>query len=315
MKKITQTIRIGASSWVYWAAAKFAQKNGKSEITTMVQKLFAEHSTDADAQKFIKDALSGMPNAIVPFARDPIDIYATALTVKDNRDDDIVFFDEITQIEAGYFKFVNQGITYIDTVQAPNQFFESFGLDTVAHTLEALEVLDERPPQLTMYEDGDSDLQVLTAGASVLSSTDYSAEATLYIFDFEKIRKHRISLESCNMGRFPTLFGPEGFTLKINKPEKLLELHAASLQGYWALIQIYETKFICPLPDFTEDRQAKVGWLYPGDLLQRLTPRTGQVLTVELPEAVKLYGNHRWFGCSTVDQWLEVIALSEQSSK
>ena len=314
MKKITQTIRIGASSWVYWAAAKFAQKNGKSEITKTVQKLFAEHSTDADAQKFIEDALSGMPNAIVPFMRDPIDICAIALTVKDSRTVDTIFVDEITQVEAGYFKFEKHEVTYIDAVQSTNEYLESFSLETVVHTLEVLDGLDAQPPKLTMYEDDDSDLQIHTSVASLLPSREYVDEGELYIFDFENIRNRRINLETCNIGRFPILFSPEGFKLKINKPEKILELHAASLQGYWVLLKTHEFKFICALPDFTEDRQAKTGWLYPVDLLQRLTPRADQVLTVELPEAAMLYGNHRWFGCSALDQWLEVINVAGKAS-
>jgi hypothetical protein len=86
------------------------------------------------------------------------------------------------------------------------------------------------------------------------------------------------------------------------------------LQGYWALIQANEFKFICPLPDFTEDRQEKAGWLYPINLLQRLTPRADQVLTVDIQDAKEIFGSHRWFGCNTLDQWLEVIALTEKSS-
>ena len=314
MKKTTQTLRVGASSLVYWAAAKFSQKNDKPDVTKAVQALFAESATDALAQRFLETALSGMPRTIVPFARDPIDIYATALHEKNILDADLVFFDETTQIEAGYFRLSKKDITYIDEVQPISEALEYFNLDKVAHTLQLLASLDRQPPKLTLYEDDASDLQVHTELANLLVSKDDSADAALYIFDFEKIRSRSVSIESFNLGRFQLRTNPEGLTLKINKPEKILELHAASLQGYWALIQANEFKFICPLPDFTEDRQAKAGWLYPINLLQRLTPRADQVLTVDIQDAKEIFGSHRWFGCNTLDQWLEVIALTEQSS-
>jgi hypothetical protein len=290
MKKNTPTTSIDASSQVLWAAAKFAQENNKPVIAKDVQELFAKFSTDAVAQKFLDLALSGMPKAIVPFARDPIDTYAIALNIKNIRNFDVVFFDEASQVEAGYF------------------------LITMARVLQVLAQIDTQPPMLTMLEDDESDLQVHTSLSNLISSNKDNVEVDLYIFDFEKIRNRSTNLKNCHLGRYQLRTNAKGFTLKITQAEKLLELHAASLQGYWMAISSSEFEFICAIPDFTEEAQKKSGYLYPFNMLQQLTPKADETLTVDLQEAVKLFGRHRWFSCNTLDQLLEVIALSGHRS-
>jgi len=312
MKETTKTVMVASSSLAYWAAAKFAQENKKHQIIKAVQALFEEQSSNAVAQKFIQDALSGMNEAILPFAREPIDIYATAINIKKNSKPDFVFFDAATQVEAGYFKVSENEVTYIDSVQPLNKIFEYFSVDQVAHTLQVLKGIDAQPPVLTMYEDDDSDLQVHTNLKSSLTFAHNSAEATLYIFNFQNELNSNTNLNNLKLGKFPIRKSQYGFTLKINLAEKLLELHAASLQGYWLLMHTKEFEFVCELPNFTEDRQVKVGWIYPISLMRSLTPGSDQVITVDLKKASKLFGHHRWFGCNTIDQWLKVIAVAEQ---
>jgi hypothetical protein len=312
MKETTKTSMVTASSLAYWAAAKFAKENNKPEIFKAIQALFEEQSSNAVAEKFIQDALSGMNEAILPFAREPIDIYATAINIKKNSKSDFVFFDAVTQVEAGYFKVSENEVMYIDSVQPLNEIFEYFSIDQVALTLQVLKGIDAQPPILTMYEDDESDLQVHTNLKSFLTLKDNAAEATLYIFNFQNEHSSNTNLKNLKLGNFLIRKSQEGFTLKINLAEKLLELHAASLQGYWLLIHTNEFEFVCELPNFTEDRQVKVGWIYPVSLMQSLTPGSDQVITVDLQKASKLFGHHRWFGCNTIDQWLKVIAVAEQ---
>lgn len=314
MKKNTPTTSIDASSLVLWAAAKFAQENDRPLIAKDVQELFAKYSTDAAAQTFLDLALSGMPKAIMPFARDPIDTYAIALNIKNIRNFDVVFFDEASQIEAGYFLITNNKVNYIDSVQSIDKSFEYFNADEMAHVLQVLAQIDTQPPMLTMLEDDESDLQVHTSLANLISSNKDNVEVDLYIFDFEKIRNRSTNLKNCHLGRYQLRINAKGFTLKITQAEKLLELHAASLQGYWMFISSSEFEFICELPDFSEEAQKKSGYLYPFNMLQQLTPKADEILTVDLQEAVKFFGKHRWFSCNTVDQLLEVITLSGHRS-
>jgi hypothetical protein len=314
MKKNTPTTSINASSLVLWAAAKFAQENDRPMIAKDLQELFAKYSTDAAAQTFLDLALSGMPKAIIPFARDPIDTYTVALNIKNIKNFDVVFFDEASQVEAGYFLISTNKVDYIDSVQPIGKSFEYFNADEIAHVLQVLAQLDALPPILTMLEDDESDLQAHTSVANLISSNKDDVEVDLYIFDFEKVRNRSTNLKNCHLGRYQLRTNTKGFTLKITQAEKLLELHAASLQGYWMFISSSEFEFICELPDFTEEAQKKSGYLYPFNMLQQLTPKADAILTVDLQEAVKLFGSHRWFSCNTLDQLLEVIALSGRRS-
>ena len=313
MTQSNQDLQIEVPSLLFWSAAKLARATGNTDVVTAVQTLFSERSSHADAQLFIQSALSGMPEAIMPFMRDSVDIYATALHVKNIRDGEWVFFDQISQIEAGYFKLTKREVAYVDAVQPLVDAIELFPVDQIAQILEVLAGLDAQPVSLTMREDDRSDLQLHTSFAKLLS-TDYRAdEVVLYAFDFDKVRKHSRKIESCNLGKFLMKGSPEGFTLKIKQAEKLLELHAASLQGYWILIEGSGYRFICPLPDFTLDNQAKAGWLYPSNLLRLLAPKADPVFTIDVDLARTLFGNHRWFGCDDVAQWLEVIATEDKS--
>jgi hypothetical protein len=314
MKKNTPTSTIDASSLVLWAAAKFAQENDRPMLDKYVQELFAKYTTDDEAKKFLDFAFSGMPKAIMPFARDPIDTYAVALNIKKFRNFDVVFFDEASQVEAGYFLISNDNVSYIEAVQPIGKSFEYFNTDEIAHVLQVLAQLDAQPPILTMLEDDESDLQVHTSLTNLISTKKEDVEVDLYIFDFEKARNRSSNLKNCHLGRYQLRTNPKGFTLKITQAEKLLELHAASLQGYWMFISSSEFEFICELPDFTEEAQKKSGYLYPFNVLQQLTPKVDEILTVDLQEAVKLFGRHRWFSCNTLDQFLEVIALSGHRS-
>ena len=298
---------------LFWSAAKLAQARGNTDVVTAVQTLFSERSSHSDAQLFIQSALSGMPEAIVPFMRDSIDIYATALHVKNIRDGEWIFFDQISQIEAGYFKLTKRDVAYIDAVQPLVDVVELFPVAQVAQTLEVIAGLDAQPVLLTMRADDCSDLQLHTSFAKLLSKDYRADEVVLYAFDFDKVRKHSRKIESCNLGKFVMKGSPEGFTIKIKQAEKLLELHAASLQGYWILIEGSGYQFICPLPDFTLDNEAKAGWLYPSNLLRLLAPKADPVFTIDLDAARALFGNHRWFGCDDVAQWLEAIAAEDQS--
>lgn len=313
MTQSNQDLRIEVPSLLLWSAAKLARASGNTDVVTVVQTLFSERSSHADAQLFIQSALSGMPEAIVPFSRDSVDIYSTALHVKNIRDGEWVFFDQISQIEAGYFKLTKREVAYVDAVQPLVDAIELFPVDQIAQTLEVLAGLDAQPVSLTMREDDRSDLQLHTSFAKLLSMDYRADEVVLYAFDFDKVRKHSRKIESCNLGKFLTKGSPEGFTIKIKQAEQLLELHAASLQGYWLLIEGSGYRFICPLPDFTLDNQAKAGWLYPSNLLRLLAPKAAPVFTIDLGVARALFGNHRWFGCNDVAQWLEVIATEDQS--
>jgi hypothetical protein len=313
MTQSNQDLQIEVPSLLLWSAAKLAQARGNTDVVTAVVTLFSERSSHSDAQLFIQSALSGMPEAIVPFMRDSVDIYATALHVKNIRDGEWIFFDQISQIEAGYFKLTKRDVAYIDAVQPLGDVVELFPVAQVAQTLEVLAGLDAQPVLLTMREDDRSDLQLHTSFTKLLS-TDYRAdEVVLYAFDFDKVRKHSRKIESCNLGKFVMKGSPEGFTIKIKQAEKLLELHAASLQGYWILIEGSGYQFICPLPDFTLDNEAKAGWLYPSNLLRLLAPKADPVFTIDLDAAKALFGNHRWFGRDDVAQWLEAIAAEDQS--
>lgn len=314
MKKNTPSTSINASSLVLWAAAKFAQENDRPVIAKYVQELFTKYSTDAAAQRFLDLAFSGMPKAIMPFARDPIDTYAVALNIKNIRNFDVVFFDEASQVEAGYFLISTNKINYIDSVQPIDKSFEYFSADEIAHVLQVLAQLDAQPPILMMLEDDESDLQVHTSLANLITSHKDDVEINLYIFDFEKVRNRSSNIKNCHLGRYQLRTNAKGFTLKITQAEKLLELHAASLQGYWMFIRSSEFEFICELPDFTEEAQERSGYLYPFNMLQRLMPKADEILTVDLQEAVKVFSRHRWFSCNTVDQLLEVIALSGHRS-
>jgi hypothetical protein len=250
----------------------------------------------------------------MPFARDPIDTYAVALNIKNIRNFNVVFFDEASQVEAGYFLISNNNVSYIDAVQPIGKSFEYFNTDEIAHVLQVLAQLDTQPPILTMLEDDESDLQIHTSLANLISSKKDDVEVDLYIFDFEKVRNRSTNLKNCHLGRYQLRTNAKGFTLKITQAEKLLELHAASLQEYWMFISSSEFEFICELPDFTEEAQEKSGYLYPFNVLQQLTPKADEILTVDLQEAVKLFGRHSWFSCNTLDQLLEVIALSGHRS-
>ncbi len=277
--------------------------------------LLLKQVREAETLRFIKQALGGMPSAIVPFNRDPLDIYATALNRTNRRDLDIVLFDATTQVEAGYFRLSAKGVSYVDTAQPLTEVVEYFNPDKIATALAALTSIDTSPPQLTMFEDDQSHLQIHSDIASQIEPLDGESEVTLYIFDFEKLRAGTSRLETCQLGRFRLQRRQQGFAIKVEKSEKLLELHAGSIQGYWLLMEVSTFKFLCPLPNFAEDLQTKFGWLYPTSLLKELTPGSDKFVDIEFQAAIDLFGAHRWAEFGRVEQWLEIINATNQELK
>ena len=222
---------------------------------------------DEQASKLFEMATSGMPDAVVPFQRDTLDVACAALMSQIITPCELV--SDGMLVNTGFFKLRTNGVTYVDEVQdSLSQDARLMDRDGIGEMLLQLRTLPTRAarywvPGVDAAVHGDHAenhevLRVIGAWVAPSLSSVTAPEVTLHILRPDNPGRGAIRLcEAACVQRQSDL------VLQRLRPEWLMELQAAALDGAW--LEMEHTTFRCrgPLPDLLEPGDGRDIWWHP----------------------------------------------------
>ena len=245
------------------------------------------------AEKLRAMADSGMRAAVVPFKRPMLDVGFAALAAHAGQDFELASFG--TQVDAGYFQVRRDDVRYIDTVEdtllARTRLLEPWGVQGLHRMLSGppvaatrYRVPEDEPDRAAIgAAEGGSDPvedaadvtaplpgEVLrVAGpwvarclAPTPTQTVFGAQAQLLVPD------GRTGSRVVSLGELPLYRHGEDLVLQNLRPERLMELQAAALDGAWLLMSYRAFQCLGPLPDLLQPGDARDVWWHPVAVLE-----------------------------------------------
>lgn len=280
----------------------------------------------ADRLGFIGQALSGMPQAIVPFHRRTPDIHLAASLM-----DDLgraCFRTDGSAVDAGYFMWVGDEVRYIDESSDKNtrvpEVLDPFGTRSLLHDL----ALWSRKPCVEVLDSSEGDLLRLIPGTDRFSCLKFTPTARKEPAD----KAQRATVSLLKVGPKPQLNGAtsapqvsrvalgqvtlvrESGSLLMRQvaPEFLMEMHAASLarpgpgQALLLHVDLLDSQFLSPLPDLLQTGTTAAGWWAP---LRDLSASLGGSWRLEAPlarsTAIALMQSAHWMWSGDLSQWVQ----------
>lgn len=224
---------------------------------------------DAAAESFRQLAGSGMPEAVVPFTRDALDIICAALWLSGGQLNPlrVEFEGEGVRVEAGFFRISGRLIEYIDTHQdTPNRATRLLPIAQVNALVQAMSRGPRWRSRLWVSGEDDEALRLMSdVAVACLKSTPH-LRFTLSLV--HPAADGRSSPTRVDLGQAHAAVREGDLALLNLPPEWLMELQAAAFSGAWLLIQHRSFRFFGPLPDLIEPGAGCEGWLHPSSLFE-----------------------------------------------
>jgi hypothetical protein len=275
-----------------------------------------------DRLGLIRLALSGMPQAIVPFHRRLADIHLAVSLM-----DDLgrtCFRTEGSAVDAGYFMWVGDEVRYIDessdnTTRVP-EVLDPFATRSLLHDLS----LWTRKPQLEVLDSAQGDLLRLIPGTDRFGCLKIMPPARKQAANLPQpatVSLLKVGPKPQERGDAPqvsrvalgqvTLVRDEGSLLMQQvAPEFLMELHAASLarpspgQALFLHVDLLDSQFLSPLPDLLEPGAIAQGWWAPlRDISNGLGGSWHLSATLPRSTVIALMQNAPWMWSKDLGEW------------
>lgn len=211
-------------------------------------------------------AATGMPEAIIPFRRDPLDVAFAAVLA-----DVIVpaeFGTEGALVDAGYFSFTSEDVTYVDQVRQGRSRYEARLLEPPAMQA-ALAVLRSQPNEPARLVVPGTDEVLHLQGARLAPCLPVEPGERRLAVKLGLMRPGAGAPEPVLLGETPWELHGDSLVLRSLRPEWLMELQAASLSGAW--LQLTSRHFSCfgPLPDLLEPGSSRAVRVHLAGVLER----------------------------------------------
>ena len=261
-------------------------------------------------------AASGMPEAIVPFARDPLDVAFASLMAGEVYS--FRFPGEGMHVEAGYFAVTRHDVSYVDEV-GEGRAASAGRDDELLDRQRVAEILEDHRPndtvELSVPQAGQGDHLMHFSGPRVMAwgLERGNAEATLLrAAPSRGLDMERAHITQSRLGKLGFV-GKNGCLL-LDEPrvERLMELQAASvdqsaLSSCWLMLEHKDFRFLGPLPDLTEPGATLAGWWCPDQRLgERLKATPGPSVMLGFEHAVAVLSHVPWAAINDPILWLEV---------
>ena len=261
-------------------------------------------------------AASGMPEAIVPFTRDPLDVAFASLMAGEVYG--FRFPGDGMHVEAGYFAVTRNDVSYIDEV-GEGRVAGAGPDDELLDRQRVAAILEDHQPgdtvELSVPQAGQGDHLMHFLGPRVMASglERCSAEATLLrAAPSRGLDMERAHITQSRLGKLGFV-GKNGCLL-LDEPrvERLMELQAASvdqsaLSSCWLMLEHKDFRFLGPLPDLTEPGATLAGWWCPDQRLgERLKATPGPSVMLGFEHAVAVLSHVPWAAINDPILWLEV---------
>lgn len=215
-------------------------------------------------------AASGMPEAVVPFQRDELDVACAAILA------DIFSPCELggddLMVDAGYFSVRHREVHYVDEVHerrmSDTRLLHPPAVDALLHKLRTW------PSRPVRYWVPGDDEGANAKGSEVLRVIGTLVAPTLAQVQNPKVTLRLLRPEAPQRGtttlcEVECVLQQSDLVLRNLRTEWLMELQAAALDGAW--LQMEHARFNClgPLPDLLEPGDGRDIWWHPEGLFQQ----------------------------------------------
>lgn len=215
-------------------------------------------------------AATGMPEAVVPFQRDELDVACAAILA------DIFSPCELggdgLMVDAGYFSVRHREVHYVDEVHerrsTNTRLLHPPAVDAL---LDKLRTWPSRP--VRYWVPG------VNEGANANSSEVLRVIGTWVAPTLAQLQNHKVTLRllrpeaplrgAVTLCEVECVQHQSDLVLRNMRTEWLMELQAAALDGAW--LQMENARFSClgPLPDLLEPGDGRDIWWHPGGMFQQ----------------------------------------------
>ena len=295
------------------------------ELAQVLQAALERRARSGDRLAFVQQALSGMPQAILPFKRDALDIFLAAGLMQDASRAGMR--GQGHAVDAGYFSCATGEPVYVDTVSRIHQLqAELVDLEStrgLVHALQAwgawpsVEIADSAQGEIMRLRPGGTNLKrmgIEKPERPRLADVPLRASLKLLrVADDEPAPSGAATpaVEPVALGQVTLEREADALVVKDVQPEFLMELHAAHLRAQdgsvplWLNIEWGRNHFLAPLPDLMAPGDVRTGWWAPvSDIGTALGGNHN--LCAKLPRwaALRLMRKASWAWVHDRDEWV-----------
>ena len=280
----------------------------------------------ADRLGLIRQAMSGMPQAIVPFHRRTPDIHLAASLM-----DDLgraCFRTDGSAVDAGFFIWVGDEVRYVDDIgdsasRVP-EVLDPFGTRSLLRDL----ALWTSQPRVEVLDSAEGDLLRLIPGTDRFACHKVTPPARKELAD----KSQRATVSLLKVGPKPQLDGApsapqvsrvalgqvtlvrdsDSLLMRQIAPEFLMEMHAASLarpspgHALFLHVDLIDSQFLSPLPDLMQPGASAQGWWAP---LRDVSNGLGGSWRTDAPlprsTAMALMQSAHWMWSNDLSEWAQ----------
>jgi hypothetical protein len=250
-----------------------------------------------------------MPDSIVPFRRDDLDVAAACALISGSAYPRFSLYSETAAVCAGYFSVKGRFSEYVDRIRESSKGAEEAELlppDRVSGLIEAGLRIDERAGVARVPVEADSLLIIDSWAIQVCNGPNDTLDVDLTLLNVpandpggaSQRRLCRVKLLRKGNGEFHLA----------TRAEATLQIHAASLAGQWILLDSPVVQVLIPPPDFATEGSSVEVWIQPRRLMvSGLGVEQSPFVPVGAELARGLMRRHRWCAPREATEWLAAV--------
>ncbi|NBQ92253.1 MAG: hypothetical protein EBT96_12935 [Betaproteobacteria bacterium] len=273
---------------------------------------------------FVSQALSGMPDAVLPFYRPTIDILYTAACA--SRVGRVRLAGLGNAVEAGFFEVSETECRYNDCVKPyPSTMYEVLRPGHVPALCQRLTSWQQRPQvqvgdlalgellRLTPGTNGFKSLSTMPPANPRLQQLGVKSVLSILRVEQGETQSHLpppMRVERLCQGEAQFEREENTLVLRNPRPELVMEMHAAWINEedpseLWLHVRRHGEQFLAPLPDLMTTGSASQGWWTPTrDLYEALGAGPDpDAVHITRRAATRLMQRFPWFGVSKPNEW------------
>lgn len=293
-----------------YVASRIARDQHRDEDAQSLYQTLVAANTCAEGAALARLAASGMPDSIIPFKRDALDVAAACALICSRTSARFSLFSETAVVDAGYFAITGKSFEYVDRVSdtEKRRVVESDFLpsDRVSGLINAAHLLDERRAMANVPIADDSLLVIDSWAMDACGCSKDSFDVDLSLVNDITSDQKRSSERRVSRARL--LRRRDGGLHLITRAESTIQIHAASLAGQWILLDAPEVRLLIQPPDFTQEGASAETWVYPKHLMySALSGNYSPSVPIDARLAASLMKHHRWCAPQDAADWLAGI--------
>jgi hypothetical protein len=259
----------------------------------------------------LKRCQSPSEKDIIPLVLDKFTELCVACFFPENALGNFIVYSDYSAIEAGYLVCKYKEVRYVDRMLTDRRdlelpVFPKFA--TTPELLDGLSAIDVAPPELSFAKDSGDTLEVRwTKDASNLFSDKQGSASLTILHVGANGQTLRRSLSKVKISKDKS----EALSIALNG-EQQLEVHAASFNGSWLVIEDDDQSLLCRIPSLDLDAKPEIPWISSTRL--RALMNKHPYSPVEVPYALvsKLMKRHQWFSCDSREQWFRIASAGTE---